>query len=138
MSEISLKLWRLEKTTQATRGVLIIAPTVRPLITLEEPWKNNLPNISCIPEGKYDLDWTFSPHLQTMTYEVKNVKGRKGIRIHTGNTTKDIEGCILLGCIWGNLSGFPAVLRSREAVSFFENYCCVYDKISLEIVSDGH
>lgn len=65
--------------------------------TLERPWKNNSQNISCIPKGEYTCKYTFSPRLMRYTYEVLNVSGRSGIRLHKGNYFFDIEGCILLG-----------------------------------------
>lgn len=65
--------------------------------TLELPDKGNAQKISCIPKGEYVVEYTFSPSFKKFTYEVKNVKDRAGIRIHSGNYTRQILGCILLG-----------------------------------------
>jgi hypothetical protein len=65
--------------------------------SLELPWRNNLPDISCIPTGLYYVKKTNSPKFGSDTFEVMAVPGRKYIRIHPGNFTRQIEGCILLG-----------------------------------------
>lgn len=83
--------------------------------TLEEPWKDNKRQISCIPEGVYKCVPHDGMKFQNV-WEVTNVPNRKAILLHSGNTTDDIEGCILLGMQRGTLKGKPAVLRSKEAL----------------------
>lgn len=65
--------------------------------TLELPWKNNKKDISCIPTGTYVCTWTRSFKFPNGTYEVKNVSGRSGIRIHVANYYTQIQGCIAIG-----------------------------------------
>lgn len=62
--------------------------------SLELPWKNNHRNISCIPSGKYPIQFTFSPHFHRKTIELMNVPGRSGIRIHAANYLHELKGCI--------------------------------------------
>jgi hypothetical protein len=108
--------------------------------TLEEPW---IPNPrgpggmrrsdgreSCVPDGEYMLHphssakytdvWRlFSPSLGVfdMPGDLKDPSwGRAAILIHSGNTTANIEGCILVGMRHGTLDGMPAVLDSRVAL----------------------
>ena len=62
--------------------------------TIELPWRENKRNISCIPEGKYELKARFSEkfkhHLQ-----LENVPGRSLILLHPANDAlKELEGCI--------------------------------------------
>jgi hypothetical protein len=38
---------------------------------------------------------TWSNRFQTKLYLVKNTKGRKGVRLHGGNSIDDSQGCIL-------------------------------------------
>ena len=64
--------------------------------TLELPWINNEPRISCIPAGVYRVKPHNSPSLG-FVYHLQDVKGRTWIYIHKGNFTRQIEGCILVG-----------------------------------------
>lgn len=48
----------------------------------------------CINEGTYDCAETFSPKFKTNLFLLQNTEGRTGIRIHTGNTIADLQGCI--------------------------------------------
>ncbi len=92
--------------------------------TLERPWKNNQSGISCIPSGTYQVNWTFSPKLMRYTYQVMNVPGRSGIRIHPGNYFFDVEGCILLGTGYTELNndGQLDIINSKATIFSFENY----------------
>ena len=49
-----------------------------------------------IPEGKYELKTTWSPRFKKMMPLVDGVKGRSGIRIHTGTIPEHSKGCILM------------------------------------------
>jgi hypothetical protein len=64
--------------------------------TLELPNNNNQQNISCIPEGQYNCVKIKSPSLGHCI-EVQGVPNRTFIRIHKGNYTRQIQGCILVG-----------------------------------------
>lgn len=64
--------------------------------TLELPQNGNQRNISCIPEGQYKCRKITSPSLGPCI-DVLNVPGRSYIRIHKGNFTSQILGCILVG-----------------------------------------
>lgn len=52
---------------------------------------------TAIPYGTYDVEITFSPKYKRMMPEIKGVKGFSGIRIHSGNTSKDTLGCLIVG-----------------------------------------
>ena len=64
--------------------------------TVELPWKENQPYISCIPEGLYHCEVWDSARFP-LSYIVKDVPGRSHILIHPGNSIKDILGCIAPG-----------------------------------------
>lgn len=64
--------------------------------TLEPAWKNNQRNISCIPEGTYQVEKRYSRHFKHH-FHVLDVEGRKWILIHDGNFRKNTRGCILVG-----------------------------------------
>lgn len=80
--------------------------------TLEEPWRENMPKISCIPAGTYKC----SPHdgfkFQDV-WKIEGVPNRSAILIHTGNTLDDTEGCILVGL--KSIKG--GIAQSRAAMS---------------------
>jgi len=79
---------------------------------------------SAIPYGTYPLRLTWSSRFGRPMWQVCDVPGFTGIRIHAGNTEKDTEGCILLGeQINGNYSG---VAKSRDAVNRFETIMARY------------
>lgn len=53
--------------------------------------------LTAIPLGSYFLDLTYSPKYRRLVPLVCGVPGFQGIRIHSGNTAKDTEGCLLVG-----------------------------------------
>jgi hypothetical protein len=76
--------------------------------TLELPNLSNQHNISCIPEGIYEVHKVTVPRLGNC-FQVMNVPNRTGILIHMGNfaTGKkiDTEGCILVGTSFMDING---------------------------------
>lgn len=111
------------------------------LATLEEPWSPNpfgpggqrregLKRESCVPDGTYELQphhtvkhpecWALvNPSLGIWHHSVPPglPYGRFAILIHAGNTTLDIEGCLLVGLRHGRIEGTAAVLESRAALA---------------------
>ena len=79
--------------------------------TLENPWLNNEPTISCIPAGKY-IAKKYSSQKYLNVWELQNVENRTYILIHNGNLEKHTQGCILVGREWGFLNEELAVLNS--------------------------
>lgn len=89
--------------------------------TCENPWLENRPFVSCIPEGVYPLkQQTFNRHdpgdLDYHTYEICDVPDRYHILFHIGNDMTDTEGCVLPGMGFGvSHRNLPGVLSSRRA-----------------------
>jgi len=83
--------------------------------TLENPWLNNEPFISCIPVGEYIVK-TYSSNKYPNVWELQDVEGRSYILIHSGNVEEHTQGCILVGRKWGFLGENIAVLDSRNTL----------------------
>jgi hypothetical protein len=55
------------------------------------------PTRFAIPIGIYKVILSLSPKFRRILPELLSVVGRTAIRIHTGNSYKDSQGCILVG-----------------------------------------
>jgi len=86
--------------------------------TVERPWQENKPYVSCIPCRAYLIQkGTFRNEYEN--YEIKNVPDRTHIEIHRANVADDVQGCIGLGLELGVVDGKWAVLESRAAMGRF-------------------
>ena len=100
------------------------------LCTLENPWKDNQPNVSCIPTGDYTCQRVISPKYGN-TFEVLWVEDRTHILFHYGNWEKNTKGCILLGL---DSNDKDMIMDSRKAVNKFLEHTKYVDEFELEIV----
>ena len=105
----------------ATLGEIYIPDINLGFSTLELPWKNNEPRVSCIPEGTYTCEMRESPKFGWRYILRGTEPDRTYILIHPGNYPRNTYGCILLGASAGTTEdGGPAVWNSRKAVGDFE------------------
>ena len=92
-------------------------------VTLERPWLNNKPFVSCIPCGCYLMSRVKSDKYG-WTYEVLDVEGRTLIRFHWGNWYTDSKGCVLVGQSYAKISSskYPDGKRgiSNSKNTFYE------------------
>jgi hypothetical protein len=70
---------------------------------------------TAIPTGRYEIKITYSNRFGKMMPLVCDVKAFDGIRIHSGNTHEDTEGCILIG----KNRAVSIVLDSRKTMHTF-------------------
>lgn len=95
--------------------------------TLEPPRRNLLnggkwdkrlkvKGVTAIPEGRYLMRFTYSPKFGKRLFQLMDVPLFDGIRIHSGNSVKDTQGCILVGnnTKVGRLENSRAVLFKLE------------------------
>ena len=100
---MKLTLKRIAKRADYTIGRLEDENGVKICDTLEPTWRDykggelKVPRKSAVPEGTYPVvvtkSWKFGKYLPLLV----GVPGFEGIRIHSGNTNKDTDGCILVG-----------------------------------------
>lgn len=96
---MELKLNRIFLGSSATIGELLVNDKYL-CDTLEDrvrPEGEKVYGKTAIPEGMYEVKLTHSPRFKKILPEILNVPNFSGIRIHTGNSSKDTEGCILVG-----------------------------------------
>ena len=99
----TLTLTRIAKQADYTIGRLEDENGVKICDTLEPKYRDykggelKVPRKSAVPEGTYPVvvtkSWKFGKYLPLLV----GVPGFEGIRIHSGNTVNDTEGCILVG-----------------------------------------
>ena len=90
--------------------------------TVERPWLDNKPSVSCIPEGTYKIFRSTYHRGGYPCFEVSDVKGRSLIKIHIANWPKDVHGCIGMGnkITPLNLEGKPVLAVSSSRYTFNE------------------
>lgn len=108
-NNMNIVIWRKYRKTEYTIGRLYIdgvffcntlEDTDRGLMqsmTAGEILNTKIAGKTAIPVGNYKLTRSYSPRFKRLMPQVMNVKGFAGVRIHSGNTAKDTEGCPLVG-----------------------------------------
>ena len=113
---VTIHLKRLSRIGKAVRGT--ITGTAHVLPTLE-----NAEYI--IPEGKYELKMTWSPRFKKMMPLVCGVRGRSGIRIHTGTKPEHSTGCVLV-----------SAFGKQQIIDFINQKAKQNEKVYLTIATD--
>lgn len=96
---MKLELKRIQLDPDVTIGALLV-DNVFECWTLEDTVRPDGVKIygeTAIPTGTYAVDITYSPRFKVQMPLLINVAGFLGVRIHTGNTADDTEGCIIVG-----------------------------------------
>ncbi len=116
------------------------------LRTIERPWINNTPKVSCIPEGVYKLAQRPSAVVTRTTHgkylegwEVAGVENRSEIMIHIANFPFELLGCIGVGLtieMMPSQNGFElAAKKSAAAFDVLMKALASRDEWYLEIKS---
>ena len=98
---MNIKVRRFEFGTTYTIGKLYI-DDVYQCFTLEDKVRDGekIDGQTAIPYGTYSVVIDHSNRFNRDMPHILNVPGFEGIRIHSGNTSADTEGCLLLGTTW--------------------------------------
>lgn len=103
---------------------------VQKYFTVEQPWRDNKPFVSCIPAGEY----IFIPHSSPRYGETYALIGdtvsqyqddnhaRYACLIHAANWPEDVQGCIGVGDSLTYINGKLGVTNSRNSVENLKRY----------------
>lgn len=106
-------------------------------LTAENPHRENRPNLSCVPEGEYELRRSFFHGGGYPTFEIflrggGPIPGRSLVKIHVGNTADDVEGCVVLGRRPIELRGKWGVGPSGGPSGAFTGFMREMDRLEVE------
>ena len=128
---MELELTRSTKTNRSTIGELTINGVfecfiledkdrgLRQGMPVSELMALKIKKETAIPTGRYEIVISFSDRFRKMLPLLLEVPAFEGIRIHSGNTEADTEGCLLPG----KTKSADAVGSSRVA------FTALFDKI---------
>ena len=114
-----IKLTRFAVMPEGTLGRMNF-PSGAQLYTIERPWIENRPFVSCIPAGVYQLEQDLTGRVHGP--RLRAVPGRSQINIHPANKPHELQGCIAPGLDWRVDYHTPMVTSSNEAMAIFNEY----------------
>ena len=130
-----LKMTRFASFPDRTLGELRFETRV--WYTIERPWLDNKPSVSCIPPGYFTMVRANSPRFSTdpayqgKLWEISTVQQRTHILLHVANYSRDLAGCVGLGTgLMGDLAG---VSHSRTACTDFYSLTAGLDLLEIQI-----
>lgn len=125
---MKINVKRLHKTNNSTIGELYIDGKFE-CYTLEDVERDKkIDGKTAIPKGTYKVIINHSNRFNRLLPLLLDVPNYAGVRIHSGNTAQDTEGCILVG----KKRGIDVLYDSRLAFSqLFEKM--LFEKKSITI-----
>ena len=113
-----IHLIRTSKAVKAVWGKMFLGGVVGEITTLEN-------SDYIIPEGTYELKNTMSPKFKKVLPLVCGVRGRSGIRIHTGTKPEHSTGCVLV-----------SAFGKQQIIDFINQKAKQNEKVYLTIATD--
>jgi hypothetical protein len=90
-----------------------------------------VPGETAIPAGRYRVIVDWSNRFRKYAFHILDVPNFAGVRIHSGNTDKDTEGCLIVGqdralnAVWGSHKAFVSLWdKLTEEAGFNEEHGC--------------
>ena len=94
---MKLLLKRLHHTENSTIGKLFIDGKFECYVLEDIERNEKIFGKTAVPKGTYNVIMTLSNRFKVVLPLLENVPNYTGVRIHSGNTAKDTEGCLILG-----------------------------------------
>lgn len=105
------------------------------LFTCEDAIREvKIPGRTCVPTGTYKVIMNFSNRFQRIMPLLINVPNFEGVRIHSGNTSADTEGCVLVGTARTKEGVSNSRFASTTVNETIENALQLGQEITLEII----
>lgn len=117
----NLTLERFAYSPFGTFGRMVM-PSGVVLYTVERPWLDNKPSVSCIPPGVYKCAPKHFFRGGYEAIEILNIPGRSHILFHIANFADELEGCCAVVSRLGVLDGRWAGLASKPAFDLFMSF----------------
>jgi len=130
---MNITITRKKSMPNGTAGELFVTNQIGETFscnTLELPWLDNEPGVSCILADTYDASIWHSEHLDCFVLRLGDKHGRQDCLIHCGNFAGEVSagletqvhGCTLVGDRYGELANDEgvsqmAILGSRETLA---------------------
>jgi hypothetical protein len=134
---MKLKLVRGKATAISVEGRLYIDDVFECFTVEDRPRDKKIYGVTGIPAGTYNVIVSVSNRFKKRLPEVLDVPGFKGIRIHSGNSSKDTEGCIIVGSVNDRMDddwvGGSKIAMDR-LLPKIDDALAVREKVTLEIV----
>lgn len=132
-----MKLIRYWSDKNTTLGRLYLDGVFQ-CVTLEDEFRaKKVKGETRIPAGTYKVLWTFSNRFKREMLLIDHVPNFDGIRIHSGNSERDTDGCILVG----EEVVDTMIYKSRTALEKLENKVKDFakqGKLTIEIVDSDN
>lgn len=136
---MKLRLVRQHHFQKSTIGSLFVDDKFH-CNTLEDVVRPvKIDNETAIPAGTYEVVVNFSDRFKRPMPLLLGVPNYKGVRIHTGNTDANTEGCILVGTWDGKQENWI----SKSAIAFGTLFpllekACRVGKVMIEITDEHY
>ena len=129
---MKLELKRMHFTDNSTIGELYIDGTFQCYTCEDIEREIKVAGKTAIPAGNYKVIINLSNRFKRQMPLLLNVPNFEGVRIHSGNTALDTEGCIIVG----NNRSVDFVGESRKAyTSLFNKMLLAKDAITINIIN---